>query len=161
MLDLVLQYLSGLPHGLIAFIISMVPLIELRGGVIYAAAQGLPIYETLFLTIAGNILPIPFILLFIKHVFKFFRKHGILVNLIDKVTDRAMNQSHRVENLEFIGLILFVGIPLPGTGAWTGALIASLLNIKFSKAITAIFLGVVLAALIMSLGAYGLINILF
>ena len=69
MLDLVLQYLAGLPHELIAFIISMVPLIELRGGVIYAAAQGLPIYQTLFLTIAGNILPIPFILIFIKHIF--------------------------------------------------------------------------------------------
>ena len=161
MLDLVLQYLAGLPHELIAFIISMVPLIELRGGVIYAAAQGLPIYQTLFLTIAGNILPIPFILIFIKHIFKFFRKHGIMVNIVDKVTERALNQSHRVENLEFLGLILFVGIPLPGTGAWTGALIASLLNIKFTKAITAIFLGVVLAALIMSLGSYGLINILF
>ena len=84
-----------------------------------------------------------------------------MTNVINKVTSRAMARSHKVENLEFWGLVLFVGIPLPGTGAWTGALIASLLNIPFKKAITAIFLGILIAATIMSLGVYGVIEAIF
>ena len=156
------EFISNLPKELIVFMMSMTPLIELRGGVPLAALKyGFPIHKTLLLTITGNMLPIPFILLFIKHIFKFMRKHGILVNLIDKITQRAMKKSDGVKNIQFWGLVLFVGIPLPATGAWTGALIASLLNIKFKDAMLAIFLGVVMSATIMSLGSYGIINIFF
>lgn len=156
------EFISNLPKELIVFMMSMTPLIELRGGVPLAALKyGFPIHKTLLLTITGNMLPIPFILLFIKHIFKFMRKHGILVNLIDKITQRAMKKSDGVKNLQFWGLVLFVGIPLPATGAWTGALIASLLNIRFKDAMLAIFLGIVMSATIMSLGSYGIINIFF
>ncbi len=162
MIQKFVQLFQSLPKELIVFFMSMAPLIELRGGVPLAALKyGFPIQKTLLLTIAGNMIPIPFILLFIKHIFKFMREKGILVGLIDKVTDRAMARSDKVKNLEFWGLVLFVGIPLPATGAWTGALIASLLNIKFKDALLAIFLGVLMAAIIMSLGSYGIINIFF
>lgn len=158
----IVQFFQNLPKELIVFIMSMTPLIELRGGVPLAALKyGFPLHKTLFLTITGNFLPIPFILLFIKHIFKFLKNHGILVKTIDKVTTRAMNKSDNIKNLQFWGLVLFVGIPLPATGAWTGALIASLLNFKFKDAMIAIFIGIVMAATIMSLGSYGIINIFF
>ncbi len=159
MLKSLLELLKNLPKEFIVFIVSATPLVELRGGVPLAAIHyNFPVYKTLLLTIAGNMLPIPFILLFIKHIFKWFKKHGILTKTIDKVTKRAMDKSGSVKNLEFWGLVIFVGIPLPATGAWTGALIASLLNIKFKDAMLALFLGVLMSATIMSLASYGIIN---
>lgn len=156
-----IEMFNALPKQLVVFILSLLPLIELRGGIVAAYALDLPLYETLPLAIIGNMIPVPFILLFIKKIFKFMRDHGIMTNLIEKVTHKAMSRSGRVSNLEFWGLVLFVGIPLPGTGAWTGALIATLLNIEFKRALSAIFIGVLMAATIMSLGTYGIINIIF
>lgn len=161
MIESINTFFDSLPKELLVFIMSMTPLIELRGGIPFAYLLGFPLPLTLVLTIVGNMIPVPFILLFIKHIFKFLRDHNIMTNVINKVTSRAMARSHKVENLEFWGLVLFVGIPLPGTGAWTGALIASLLNIPFKKAITAIFLGILIAATIMSLGVYGVIEVIF
>lgn len=161
MIESINTFFDSLPKELLVFIMSMTPLIELRGGIPFAYLLGFPLPLTLVLTIVGNMIPVPFILLFIKHIFKFLRDHNIMTNVINKVTSRAMARSHKVENLEFWGLVLFVGIPLPGTGAWTGALIASLLNIPFKKAITAIFLGILIAATIMSLGVYGVIEAIF
>lgn len=161
MINQLILLLGNLPKELIVFILSMTPIIELRGGIPAAYAMGLPLFETLPIAIIGNLLPVPFILLFIKHIFKFLRVHGILTKLIDKVTDRAMSRSENVEVMEFWGLMLFVAIPLPGTGAWTGALIASLLNIKFKKAMIAISIGVCISATIVSFLTYGLLNIIF
>lgn len=160
MIDQLITLLDKLPKELIVFILSMTPIIELRGGIPAAYAMGLPLFETLPIAIIGNILPVPFILLFIKHIFKFLRDHGVMTKIIDKVTHRAMQKSDNVEAMEFWGLLLFVAIPLPGTGAWTGALIASLLNIKFKKAMFAISAGVIISATIVSLLTYGLLNII-
>jgi uncharacterized membrane protein len=106
----------------------------------------------------GNIIPIPFILLFIKQIFKVLKKTKIFRGLIIKLEDRAMRKSDQVKKYEFWGLMLFVGIPLPGTGAWTGSLIASLLEIDIKKSSLAILCGIIMATVIMYIVSYGLVG---
>ncbi len=110
------------------------------------------------LCVAGNIIPIPFILLFIKQIFKWLKKLPFMRKPIEWLENRAMNKSESIAAGEFIGLALFVGIPLPGTGAWTGSLIAALLEIDIKKAILAELLGIVIATVIMSIISYGLLG---
>jgi uncharacterized membrane protein len=107
--------------------------------------------------VIGNFLPIPFILLFIKKIFAMLKKFGPTEKLVTKLENRAMNKSDALENGEFLGLMLFVGIPLPGTGGWTGSLIAALLDIDFKKALVAEILGILIATVIMSIVSYGLL----
>jgi len=109
------------------FLISLLPVIELRGSIPVGYYQGLPWYTNMITSIIGNLLPVPFILLFVVKVFEFMKKRNIMVGFIEKIEKRAMSRSDSIANKEFIGLMLFVAIPLPGTGAWTGALIAALL----------------------------------
>lgn len=153
--------LGGNHQEIIVFILSMTPLIELRGGIIAGYLYEFSLIKTLFITIFANLIPIPFILIFIKQIFKWMQKHNILTEFINKLKTRTMGKSHKIKTLEFWGLLLYVGIPLPGTGAWTGALIASLLNIETKKAMFAILCGILLAATIMSLTVYGVVNLVF
>ena len=132
---------SFMPKEVFIFLVSMLPLIELRGGLIIA-----------------SLLKVPLILLFIKKIFEFMKKHNILKNLVYKLEDRAAKKSSGVEKGEFIFLLLFVGIPLPGTGAWTGSLIASLLEFDIKKASLAILIGIILAAIIMDIVSYGVLG---
>ena len=136
----------------------MLPLIELRGGLIIASLLNVTLMQANIICILGNILPIPFILLFIKKIFEFMKKHNILKNLVYKLEDRAAKKSSGVEKGEFIFLLLFVGIPLPGTGAWTGSLIASLLDVDIKKSSVAIFCGIVMATVIMYIVSYGIVG---
>ena len=152
------QYIS--PEGAV-FIISMIPLLELRGGLLAASLLKISAAKAIPLCIVGNIIPIPFILLFIRQIFKVLKKTKLFRGLVMKLEDRAMRKSDQVKKYEFWGLVLFVGIPLPGTGAWTGALIASLLRIRFQKAFVAIFLGIIIATVIMSVLSYGVLGVLF
>ncbi|MGN1318886.1 MAG: COG2426 family protein [Lachnospirales bacterium] len=146
---------SGINHDVALFIISMIPVIELRGGIIAAALMGVPITKAILICIVGNIIPIPFILLFIDKIFDLLKKHSkSLGKIVVKLENRAMGKSETIQKYEFLGLVLFVGIPLPGTGAWTGALIASLLRIKLKKSVPAIFCGILLACTIMSIVSY-------
>ena len=145
----------------VVFIISLMPILELRGGLLAASLLKIPEIEAIPISIIGNILPIPFILLFIKQIFKWMKKVKLFRGLIEKLEKRAMSKSDQIQKYEFVGLMLFVGIPLPGTGAWTGALIAALLRIRFKKAFLAIFLGIILATVIMSIVSYGLLGVLF
>ena len=147
-----------MPKEIFIFLVSMVPLIELRGGLVIASLLKIPLIKANIICIIGNIIPIPFILLFIKKLFGFMKKHNILKGFIDKLEKRAMKKSEGVEKGEFIFLLLFVGIPLPGTGAWTGSLIASLLEKDIKKASVAIFLGILMAAIIMDIVSYGVIG---
>ena len=110
------------------FLISMLPVVELRGAIPVGAAIGLPWYLNMIVSIVGNLLPVPFILLFSVKAFEFMKKHNILVKFIEKIENRAKKRSEGLATGEFIGLMLFVAIPFPGTGAWTGALIAALLQ---------------------------------
>ena len=109
-------------------------------------------------SIIGNILPVPFILLFVVKVFEFMKKRNIMVNVIEKIEKRAMSRSESIANKEFLGLMLFVAIPFPGTGAWTGALIAALLQFDRKKSFVYIFIGVLIAASLVTLGVYGVIG---
>ena len=147
------QYIS--PEGAV-FIISMIPLLELRGGLLAASLLKISAAKAIPLCIVGNIIPIPFILLFIRQIFKVLKKTKLFRGLVIKLEDRAMRKSDQVKKYEFWGLMLFVGIPLPGTGGWTGALMAALLDIDFKRALPIISLGVFIAGLIMSLVTYGI-----
>lgn len=142
------------------FIISMIPILELRGVLIVASLLKVPITTAIPLCVAGNILPIPFILLFIKQIFKWMKKVKCFRGLIERIENRAMSKSDSIKKYEFWGLVIFVGIPLPGTGAWTGSLIAALLDIDFKKAVLAELLGIVMATVIMAIFSYGLLGAL-
>lgn len=154
LIDVMLNLLNGLNKDLTVFIISMIPILELRGGLIAAAILKVPYLRALFLCMVGNIIPIPFILLFINKIFEWLKRFNATRGLVEKLEYRAMGKSDSIKKYEFLGLLLFVGIPLPGTGAWTGSLVAALLGIKLKKAVPAIFLGIVLASAIMSFITY-------
>ncbi len=156
LLDVVLGLLNGLNKDLSIFIISMIPILELRGGLIAAAILKVPYLKALGLCMIGNIIPIPFILLFIDKIFEWLKKFKATKGIVERLEKRAMGKSENIQKYEFFGLLLFVGIPLPGTGAWTGALVASLLRIKLKKAVPAVFLGILLASAIMSFITYGI-----
>ena len=140
------------------FFISLLPVIELRGSIPIGYYQGLPWYTNMITSIIGNILPVPFILLFVVKVFEFMKKRNIMVNIIEKIEKRAMSRSESIANKEFLGLMLFVAIPFPGTGAWTGALIAASLQFDRKKSFVYIFIGVLIAASLVTLGVYGVIG---
>ena len=148
---------------LILFIISMVPILELRGGLLAAgpAFLNIPMWRAIPVGIIGNLLPIPFILLLITKFFDWMKGTKRLKPVVEKLEKKAMSQSANIEKYEFWGLVAFVGIPLPGTGAWTGALIAALLGIRFRKAFPAIVIGVCLAACIMTIISYGIVGGIF
>ncbi len=142
----------------VIFIISLMPILELRGGLLAASLLKVPEIEAIPICIIGNILPIPFILLFIKKIFKCMKNFKIFRGLIEKLETRAMGKSDTIKKYEFWGLMFFVGIPLPGTGAWTGALIASLLGIDIKKSSLAILGGIAMATVIMYIISYGLLG---
>ncbi|MDR2878407.1 MAG: small multi-drug export protein [Fusobacteriales bacterium] len=141
--------------------ISMIPVIELRGSIPAGFVMGLPWYASLVCSIIGNILPVPVILLFVVKVFEFMKKHNILTKFINKMEQKAMNRSEKVSKGEFWGLMLFVAIPLPGTGAWTGALIAALLKMNRRDSFLSIMFGVTIAGTIITLGTYGVLGFIF
>ena len=125
-----LSMLSGLPEELVIFIISMIPILELRGGLVAASVLKVPMYKAIGICFIGNLIPIPFILLLITPIFDWLKGTKWVKKHIEKLEEKAMSKSDTIQKYEFIGLVLFVGIPLPGTGAWTGSLIAALLDIK-------------------------------
>ena len=149
------QYIS--PEGAV-FIISMIPILELRGGLLAASLLKISAAKALPICIVGNIIPIPFILLFIRQIFKLMKKTKIFHGLIERLEKRAMGKSDQIKRYEFLGLLLFVGVPLPGTGAWTGSLIASLLEVDIKKSSVAIFCGLIMATVIMYVVSYGIVG---
>ena len=157
-----LDWLTGTDIGKMCatFFISMLPVGELRAGLPYGIAQGLEYPLALMAALLGNMIPVPFIIVYIKRIFEWMRKHLPRMNaLVTKIENRAHLKGETVEKYGHWGLLLFVAIPLPGTGAWTGALIAALLNIRTSKAVPVILIGVCIAAAIMTLITYGVIHI--
>ena len=168
MTDTLVQGLASLLGGkvsgeVIIFIISMIPILELRGGLLAAspALLNVPILRAIPICVIGNLLPIPFILLLIERVLNVMEGIPGLGKVAVWIRQKADKNKGQIEKFGFWGLVLFVGIPLPGTGAWTGSLVAALLHMKFGKAIGAILCGIVMATVIMSLLAYGLLGALF
>ena len=167
-MDSLVQWFTANLSGVISkeaiiFIISMIPILELRGGLLAAspALLNVPILRAIPICIVGNILPIPFILLLIRHVLEWMKKVPCFRGIALWLERKAMSKKGQIEKYEFWGLMLFVGIPLPGTGAWTGALVASLLHMKFGKAFGAILVGIALATVIMAILSYGVLGVLF
>lgn len=146
--------LGGLPKEIIIFVISMVPILELRGGIVAASLLGISITKAIPICILGNIIPIPFIMLFIRPIFDMLKKTKLFRPVVEKLEAKSLSKSDKIQKYEFWGLLLFVGIPLPGTGAWTGSLIAVLLDIKPRRAVLPIFLGLILATIIMCTVSY-------
>lgn len=143
---------------MIIFLVSMIPILELRGGLLVASLLHVDMWRAIPICIIGNAIPIPFILLMINKVFELMKKYNILKGLVLKLEEKAMGKSETIQKYEFWGLMTFVGVPLPGTGAWTGSLIAALLHIKMKKTIPAIALGLVMATVIMSVLSYGILG---
>jgi uncharacterized membrane protein len=154
LVNTMLGLLHGVNSNIAIFIISMIPILELRGGMIAAAVLKVPVVRAVIICMIGNILPIPFILLFITRIFDWLKGTKLFKPMVQKLEAKAMGKSDSIKKREFIGLLLFVGIPLPGTGAWTGSLIAALLGVKLKKSIPAILCGIVLATVIMCIVTY-------
>ena len=134
----------------------MVPVIELRGGIPAGVAAGLPVFWAAVISIAGNMVPVPFVLLFIRKILRWMEgRSSFLAGLAKKLKDKADANKHKVLEYEFWGLVLLVAIPLPGTGAYTGALVAAMMDMQLKRAVPAILLGVVIAAVIVSLATAG------
>lgn len=152
---------SLLGSYLIIFLISMFPILELRGGLIAASLLDLPMWQSFLVCFIGNIIPIPFILWFINPIFRLMRNWPFLGKVVCWCEDKAYSKQEKIENLKYLGLFLFVGVPLPGTGAWMGCLIAALLNMDKKKSLLAAILGVILAGFIMLIFSYGILGGLF
>lgn len=143
----------ALPKEISVFIVSMIPLIEERGGLILARMLNMPLGSAVFWCVIGNIVPIPFILFGIEKLIHWMSDHH-LSRIADWLENKAKKNKPKIDKYGFFGLMLFVGIPLPGTGAWTGSLVASLFDMDLKKASLSILLGIALAAVIMSLVSY-------
>ena len=150
--------LWDLPFGnvLMTFFISMVPVIELRGAIPVAIAHGMDLWPAIVVSVLGNLVPVPFIIIFIRNIFAWLREKSEWLNkMVTKLERRAKKKSDTVRKYEFWGLFLLVAIPLPGTGAWTGALIAAMLKMRIKRAFPSIALGVIAAGLIVAFVTYG------
>ena len=158
-----ISWLTGTTVGkfISTFFISMVPVVELRLGLPYGIAQGLSYPLALIAAVVGNLIPAPFIVVYIQRVFAWLRRHwSALDSFITRLEKRANLKGGQVQRYGFWGLWLLVAIPLPGTGAWTGALVAALLKMRLKNAMPAITLGVCTAAAIMTAVTFGVIHVL-
>lgn len=153
--------LTSIAYGkeILVFIISLMPILELRGGLVAAALLGLDPIPSYIISIIGNVLPVPFILLLINKVLQWMRTSKIeFFNKIAKWLDEKVEKHKgQIEKYGYLGVVLFVGIPLPGTGAWTGSLIASVLEMDRKKTFVAVLLGIIMASIIMMLLSFGVL----
>lgn len=157
-----LTWLTGTTAGkaVATFIISMAPIVELRGGLPYGIALGLDYPLALAMAVIGNMVPVPFIIVYIRKVFAWIRCHmQWLDDFVTNLEKKAHLKGQTVQKYGALGLCILVAVPLPGTGAWTGALAAVLLDMRLKKALPSIFLGVCIAAAIMTAVTYGVIHI--
>lgn len=157
-----MEWLTGTQAGefLLTMLVSMVPIIELRGGIPFGVAAGLPVWMAYIAAVIGNLIPVPFILVFIRRIFKWIRQHMPRLNsVVDKLEKKAHLKGATMMKYQYLGLAIFVAIPLPGTGAWTGALAAAFLDMRLKKALPAAVLGVVVAGFLISVLTYGIASL--
>ena len=156
-----LEFLEASYAGkiLATLLTSMVPIVELRGGIPVGAALGLPPAAVMGAAIIGNMIPVPFIILFIKKIFQWMRRFEPLAKLVSHFESKAESKSDRVTRYKKFGLCIFVAVPLPGTGAWMGALIAALLDMRLRDSFPVITLGVCIASLVVTGITYGFISL--
>jgi len=158
--ELILQ--MGVGAELVTFIISMLPVVELRLAIPIGVSFGLPVWKAAVISVVGNLLPAPFIIAFIRVVMDWLRgKSATMRRFVAWLEKKGTGpKADRVRRYEFWGLLLFVAIPLPGTGAWTGSLVAALLDIRMKRALPPIVVGVIIAAVLVSLATAGVIHLL-
>lgn len=168
MTELILGFFSNLfgssyiAEHIITIIISVLPVIELRGAIPCGVILGLPVHTAALISIVGNMIPVPFVILFSRKIFGWMRGKSIyLGRLADSLEDRAKKKGMKLYRGMLIGLMIFVAIPLPGTGAWTGALIAAILDIRIKAAIPAIGAGVIIAGVLVAGITFGFRSLLF
>ena len=149
---------GNINKDIVVFIISMMPILELRGGLLAASILNISLIKGLIICIIGNVLPIPFVLWLIEYIFNLLEKFKPTKKMVKWLKNKAMKKSDSIKKYGYVGLILFVGIPLPGTGAWTGSLLAVLLNLDKKKSFICILAGVFLASVIMTIISYGFIG---
>lgn len=162
MVDYIVEAITGADVGkyLATFIISMIPVIELRGAIPIGVGLGLTHIEAMAVSVIGNMMPVPFIILFIRPIFKWMtQKSEKLGRLARKLEAKAEGKWDRIHRFQFFALTLFVAIPLPGTGAWTGALIAAVMNMRLRNALPSVLLGVVIAGILVTGLTYGFTSI--
>ena len=162
MTDFIVEAITGADVGkyLATLIISMIPVIELRGAIPIGVSLGLSHAEAMGISIIGNMLPVPFIILFIRPIFKWMtKKSGKLARLAQKLETKAEGKWDKIHRYQFFALTIFVAIPLPGTGAWSGALIAAVMNMRLRNALPSILLGVVIAGVLVTGLTYGFTSI--
>lgn len=147
---------GAIPAELIVFIVSLFPILELRGGLIAASLLNVPLGPAFLICYVANMMPIPFILLFIRKIINYLKTTRLLHGFAEWLERKSEKNKSKVTKYEMLGLLLFVAIPLPGTGAWTGALVAAMLDMRMKKSLPVIALGVLIAGVIMSLLSYGL-----
>ena len=152
-------------YYLYVFFISMVPLIELRGAIPFSQGWQLPMLQSYLVAILGNMLPVPFIYLFARKVLEWGADKPVIGNLFTFCLEKGEKGGRKLQEKAgrglFLALLLFVGIPVPGTGAWTGTLAASILDMDFKSSILAVMLGILLAGMIMMLVSAGVFGIIF
>lgn len=157
-----LKWLTATETGRLVFtmLVSMIPVVELRGGIPFGVALGLNPWVSLAACIVGNMIPIPFIVVYIRRIFLWMRRRfPRLGHMVDKLEEKAHLKGKKVTKYRYLGLYIFVAIPLPGTGAWTGALVAAFLNMPLRKALVSIFFGVITAGVIVTALTYGVISV--
>ena len=151
-------WLTGSKAGefLLTMVVSMIPVIELRGGIPFGVAAGLPVWAALLAAVIGNLIPVPFIIVYIRRIFLWMRRRlPRFGGMIDRLEAKAHLKGQKVKKYQYFGLALFVAIPLPGTGAWTGALAAAFLDMRLRKAFPSVVAGVVVAGVLVSAITYG------
>ena len=152
------EWLTNTTAGdfIMTMLVSMVPIVELRGGIPYGVAAGLPVWLAYIAAFIGNLIPVPFIVVYIRRIFHWIRKHMPKLNsIIDRLEKKAHLKGKVMQKYQYLGLAIFVAIPLPGTGAWTGSLAAAFLDMRLKKAFPAAVLGVAVAGFLISILTYG------
>ena len=160
MIQKLFSFFSVLGDRFALFMISLIPLIEERGAIIFGAARKMPWYEVLPICIISNMLPVPFLLLFGMKIVRWLKTTKTFGPFFTKYEAKLHAKSETVKKYGFFALTMFVGIPVPGTGAWSGSLVATILEFDFKKGLRSIFLGVLMAGVILTLASYGVFSFL-
>ncbi|MBQ8192485.1 MAG: small multi-drug export protein [Bacilli bacterium] len=158
LVEKIVELFGGLGKEIVVFIVSLLPILELRGGLVAASILDLDFLPAYIISILGNVLPIPLVLLFLEKIFNWLKKFNWSKKIIIKLEKKILSKKSQIEKYGYLGLMLFVGIPLPGTGAWTGSGLAVLLHLDKKKSFMYIMLGVIMASIIMSLLSYGILD---
>ena len=160
-MELTLQWLTETMAGefTLTMLVSMIPVVELRGGIPFGVAAGLPVWAAFLAAVLGNLIPVPFIV-YIRRIFQWMRRRIPRLNrLVDALERKAHLKGQKVNKYKYLGLMLFVAIPLPGTGAWTGSLAAAFLDMPLRKALPSVILGVLIAGMAVSILSYGVVSL--